>query len=85
MPKFVQPQLATLVERPPDGDGWLHELKHDGYRILARVEHRRAKLFSRNAHDWTEVPGRRGGGRAASRRRGDSRRRGHRAVARRHQ
>jgi bifunctional non-homologous end joining protein LigD len=54
MPKFVQPQLATLVERPPEGDGWLHELKHDGYRILARVEHRRAKLFSRNAHDWTE-------------------------------
>jgi bifunctional non-homologous end joining protein LigD len=54
MPKFVQPQLATLVERPPDGNGWLHELKHDGYRILARVEHRRAKLFSRNAHDWTE-------------------------------
>jgi bifunctional non-homologous end joining protein LigD len=54
LPKFVQPQLATLVERPPDGDGWLHELKHDGYRILARVEHRRAQLFSRNARDWTE-------------------------------
>ncbi len=54
LPKFVQPQLATLVERPPEGDGWLHELKHDGYRILARVEHRRAQLFSRNARDWTE-------------------------------
>ena len=54
LPKFVQPQLATLVERPPDGDGWLHELKHDGYRILARVERRRAQLFSRNARDWTE-------------------------------
>jgi bifunctional non-homologous end joining protein LigD len=54
LPKFVQPQLATLVEHPPDGDGWLHELKHDGYRILARVEHRRARLFSRNARDWTE-------------------------------
>ena len=54
LPKFIQPQLATLVERPPDGDGWLHELKHDGYRILARVEHRRAQLFSRNARDWTE-------------------------------
>src|SRR5258706_7785225 len=54
LPKFVQPQLATLVERPPEGDGWLHELKHDGYRILARVEHHRAQLFSRNAHDWTE-------------------------------
>ena len=54
LPKFVQPQLATLVERPPDGDSWLHELKHDGYRILARVERRRAELFSRNARDWTD-------------------------------
>jgi bifunctional non-homologous end joining protein LigD len=53
-PKFIQPQLATLVERPPGGDGWLHELKHDGYRILARVERRRAALLSRNARDWTE-------------------------------
>ena len=54
LPKFVQPQLATLVERPPEGDGWLHELKHDGYRILARIERGRAQLFSRNARDWTE-------------------------------
>ncbi|HEY7541895.1 MAG TPA: DNA ligase D [Methylomirabilota bacterium] len=54
LPRFVQPQLATLVERPPDGDGWLHELKYDGYRILARIEHRRAELMSRNARDWTE-------------------------------
>jgi bifunctional non-homologous end joining protein LigD len=54
LPRFVQPQLATLVERPPEGDGWLHELKHDGYRILARVDHRRAELFSRNARDWTQ-------------------------------
>jgi bifunctional non-homologous end joining protein LigD len=54
LPRFVQPQLATLVERPPKGDGWLHELKHDGYRILARVDHGRAQLFSRNARDWTQ-------------------------------
>jgi bifunctional non-homologous end joining protein LigD len=54
LPKFVQPQLATLVEHPPEGDGWLHELKHDGYRILARIERGRAQLFSRNARDWTE-------------------------------
>jgi len=54
LPRFVQPQLATLVERAPEGDGWLHELKYDGYRILARMEHRRAELMSRNARDWTE-------------------------------
>src|SRR5262245_13544195 len=54
LPKFVQPELATLVERPPEGDSWLHELKHDGYRMLARLDHRRAQLLSRNARDWTE-------------------------------
>jgi len=54
LPKFVQPELATLVERPPEGDSWLHELKHDGYRMLARLDHRRTQLWSRNARDWTE-------------------------------
>jgi bifunctional non-homologous end joining protein LigD len=54
LPKFVQPELATLVERPPEGDRWLHELKHDGYRMLARLEQRRAQLLSRNARDWTQ-------------------------------
>ena len=54
LPKFVQPQLATLVERPPEGDRWLHELKHDGYRMLARLDHRRTQLLSRNARDWTQ-------------------------------
>jgi bifunctional non-homologous end joining protein LigD len=54
LPDFIQPQLATLVDEPPSGDAWLHELKHDGYRILARLDRRRVKLSSRNAHDWTE-------------------------------
>src|SRR5262245_13218668 len=54
LPKFVQPELATLVERPPEGDRWLHELKHDGYRMLARLDHRQVQLLSRNARDWTE-------------------------------
>jgi len=53
-PRFVQPQLATLVDTPPSGDGWLHELKHDGYRILARLDGRRAELWSRNERDWTK-------------------------------
>jgi bifunctional non-homologous end joining protein LigD len=54
LPKFVPPELATLVDRPPDGDQWLHEFKHDGYRILARLDHRRVELYSRNANDWTQ-------------------------------
>ncbi len=48
------PQLATLVERPPDGAGWLHELKHDGYRFLIRRAGERVQIFSRNGNDWTK-------------------------------
>jgi bifunctional non-homologous end joining protein LigD len=53
MPRVLRPQLATLVTEPPDGDGWLHELKFDGYRILGRVQDGRARLISRNGNDWT--------------------------------
>jgi bifunctional non-homologous end joining protein LigD len=53
MPTGVDAQLATLVKEPPRGDEWLHELKLDGYRILARVEKGHARLWSRNAKDWT--------------------------------
>jgi len=42
------------VKEPPRGDDWLHEMKLDGYRILARVEKGRARLWSRNAKDWTD-------------------------------
>src|SRR5690606_4150569 len=37
LPRETPPQLATLVEAAPSGDGWIHEIKLDGYRILARV------------------------------------------------
>jgi bifunctional non-homologous end joining protein LigD len=53
LPKFVPPQLATLVTEPPGGDGWLHEMKFDGYRIVCRVAERGAQLISRNGKDWT--------------------------------
>jgi bifunctional non-homologous end joining protein LigD len=52
-PDSLAPQLATLAERPPEGD-WLYEVKFDGYRILARVRGDEVHLFTRNGHDWTE-------------------------------
>lgn len=52
-PQFVPPQLAKLADAPPQGDGWLHEIKFDGYRIIAVVKDGKARLFTRNAKDWT--------------------------------
>lgn len=52
IPQSLSPQLATLAERPPEGD-WLYEIKFDGYRILARVLDNEVRLFTRNGHDWT--------------------------------
>jgi bifunctional non-homologous end joining protein LigD len=53
LPRFLAPQLPTLVDEPADGDDWLHELKFDGYRILCRVEKGDVTLLSRNGKDWT--------------------------------
>jgi bifunctional non-homologous end joining protein LigD len=47
------PQLATLVDTPPSGDEWLHEIKYDGYRIGARVRNGHVSLYTRNGNDWT--------------------------------
>jgi bifunctional non-homologous end joining protein LigD len=53
-PEWIPPQLATLVDRMPTDDGWLHEIKFDGYRLLCRVKNGDVRLFTRNANDWTE-------------------------------
>jgi bifunctional non-homologous end joining protein LigD len=53
LPDSFEPQLATLVDAPPGRGKWIHELKFDGYRIVARVERGKARLFSRNGKDWT--------------------------------
>jgi bifunctional non-homologous end joining protein LigD len=54
MPDFVEPELCRLVERPPVGDAWAHEIKFDGYRLQLRVEAGRVTLRTRKGLDWTE-------------------------------
>jgi bifunctional non-homologous end joining protein LigD len=54
MPRFIEPQLATLVERPPGSADWVHEVKFDGYRIQLRVEGGQAVLRTRKGLDWSE-------------------------------
>ena len=51
---FVRPCEPTLVDRPPAGAGWLHEVKHDGFRILVRKLGERAKVWSRRGADFTD-------------------------------
>ncbi|MEX1097917.1 MAG: DNA ligase D [Planctomycetales bacterium] len=53
-PGTLKPELATLTRDVPDGDDWLHELKFDGYRILAFLEDGHARLLTRRGNDWTE-------------------------------
>lgn len=53
-PKALEPQLATLTESVPEGDDWLHELKYDGYRLLAFRDGKRVRLRTRRGNDWTE-------------------------------
>jgi bifunctional non-homologous end joining protein LigD len=52
LPAFVTPQLATLVTQPPRGGDWVYEVKHDGYRMLARIADP-VRLFTRSGNDWT--------------------------------
>ena len=54
LPEFIPPQLATLVDSPPAGDEWLHELKFDGYRMVCHLHRGKARFWSRNQKDWTE-------------------------------
>lgn len=53
LPTAPRPQLATLADAAPAGDHWLHEIKFDGYRILARLDRGSVQLISRNGKDWT--------------------------------
>ena len=53
-PKFVDPQLATLVDDVPPGDAWLHEIKYDGYRLLIGTGDGVATAWTRKGLDWSD-------------------------------
>ena len=48
---FVEPCLPSPVDRPPSGSDWIHEIKHDGFRILARKKGAQVRLYSRPSND----------------------------------
>jgi ATP-dependent DNA ligase len=50
---WIKPQLCKLVDAPPRGPEWLHEIKYDGYRMHARLDRGRAQLLTRTGLDWT--------------------------------
>lgn len=54
MPATIKPQLCTAQSEPPIGPQWVHELKYDGYRLMARLEGGAVTLLTRNGHDWTD-------------------------------
>jgi len=54
LPQFVPPELASLVAAPPEGSGWMHEVKYDGYRAIAAVGGGRCRIYTRSGQDWTD-------------------------------
>jgi bifunctional non-homologous end joining protein LigD len=53
-PRFIEPQLCKLMDRPPGGEGWAHEVKLDGYRMQLHVHRGTASLLTRKGLDWSD-------------------------------
>lgn len=51
---FIEPCLPRATKQPPAGPGWIHEIKHDGFRIMARRDAAGVRLFTRNGHDFAK-------------------------------
>src|SRR4051794_21152566 len=52
LPAWIKPQLTKLVDAPPDGPEWLHEIKFDGYRMHLRLDRGAVRLLTRTGLDW---------------------------------
>jgi bifunctional non-homologous end joining protein LigD len=53
MPRFIPPCLASLRDKVPDGDQWIHEIKFDGYRLQLRRDNNDIRFYTRRGYDWT--------------------------------
>ena len=53
VPRFIPPCLPSPADRPPSGPGWVHEIKHDGFRMMVRRDVAGMRLITRNGHDWS--------------------------------
>lgn len=53
LPGFIEPALASPVEKVPSGARWIHEIKFDGYRVQVHLANEAIKIFTRRGHDWT--------------------------------
>jgi bifunctional non-homologous end joining protein LigD len=53
LPLQPEPQLCTLVPKAPAGDGWIHKIKWDGWRLLARKEGADVRLYTRGGYEWS--------------------------------
>jgi bifunctional non-homologous end joining protein LigD len=51
---FVEPSRPSRAARPPSGPLWIHEIKHDGFRLMVRREGARVRLFTRGGYDWAD-------------------------------
>jgi ATP-dependent DNA ligase len=52
-PSFIEPCLPSPADRPPSGSNWIHEIKHDGYRLMARRDPVGIRRITRRGNDWT--------------------------------
>src|SRR3954447_23605577 len=54
VPRFIEPCLPSPADRPPSGTSWIHEIKHDGYRLMARIDSVSIRLITRRGNDWSD-------------------------------
>jgi bifunctional non-homologous end joining protein LigD len=53
-PGFIEPALATAIDKVPSGERWIHEIKFDGYRVQVHLRDAAVKVFTRRSNDWAD-------------------------------